>query len=64
MEGRDNTDHSKSSGQNLPASVDPRPSMDEEKPGVLFYACMVVLFILVIIISRYALMFAEALNNQ
>lgn len=38
--------------------------MDEEKPGVFFCACMVVLLILVVIISKYALMFAEASNNQ
>lgn len=64
MAGRDNTDHSQTSRQNLPAGVDPRPAMDEEKPGVFFYACMVVLFILVVITSKYALMFAEASNNQ
>ena len=37
---------------------------EQEKPGPFFYCCMAVLVILLAITTRYALMFAEAANNQ
>jgi hypothetical protein len=37
---------------------------EQEKPGPFFYCCMVVLVVLLAITTRYALMFAEAANNQ
>lgn len=40
------------------------PAKPEEKPGLFFYCCMVVLLYLVVITFKHALMFAEALNNQ
>jgi hypothetical protein len=50
------------SGIPLKLRVDPCPA--EERPGPFFYCCMVVLVVLLVIAARYALMFAEAANNQ